>query len=62
MHNAVLGYTMPLIYVLTMKRQEVTQMRVCVREKVVAFAQERNLDINPSLCMMDFKISNMNAV
>ena len=30
--------------------------------KVFAFAQERSLDINPSLCMMDFKVANMNAI
>lgn len=55
LHGVVLGYTMPLIQTLTMKRQEDTG-------KVLAFIQERNVDINTSLCLMNFEIVNMNAI
>ena len=59
-HGVVLDYTMPLIYALTMKRQE--DIYRYVYEKVLAFAQKRNLNINPSLCMVHFEISNMKVI
>ena len=55
-YSVVLAYTMPL----TMKRQEDTYR--CIHEKVLAFAWERNLNINLLLYMMDFKIAHMNVI
>ena len=60
MPGELLGYTTWLIYALTMKRQEETYRYIY--EKVPEFAQERNLDINLSLCVVDFKIANMNVI
>lgn len=50
-HGVALGYTMPLIHAITEK----------TRSHLHIFAQEWN-HINPSLCMLDFEIANMNAV
>lgn len=58
-HSVALGYTMSLLYALTIKSY--ISVRYIYR-KVLAFAGERNLDINPPLCMTDFKTANMNVI
>lgn len=45
-----------------MKKREKTQTYIYIYEKVLAFAHERDLNINPSSCMTDFEIANMNAI
>ena len=63
-HGVVLGYTMSLIYALKMKKQEDAYIHTYIHiyMKVLTFAWKRNLNINLSLCMMDFKVANMNAI
>lgn len=58
----MLGYTVSLIYALTMKKHEDTCIYMYVFLKILAFTWKRNLDINPSLCMIDFEVANVNSI
>ncbi|KHJ40540.1 hypothetical protein D918_09430 [Trichuris suis] len=59
-HGVVLGYPVPLVYALTMRKREQTYRYVY--QRIIDYGEERNWNINPSLCMMDFELANMNAI
>ncbi|KHJ40130.1 hypothetical protein D918_09827 [Trichuris suis] len=59
-HGVVLGYPVPLVYALTTRKREQTYRYVY--QRIIDYAEERNWSINPSLCMMDFELANMNAI
>lgn len=57
MHSVVLGFTCHYCVDNKIERRH----RYTYGEGLV-LAWERNFDINPSLCMIDFKITNMNVI
>ncbi|KFD49637.1 hypothetical protein M514_09469 [Trichuris suis] len=59
-HGLVSGYPVPLVYALTTRKREETYRSIY--KTIIGFAQEKNCSINPSLCMMDFEMANMNAI
>ncbi|KFD59233.1 hypothetical protein M514_28588, partial [Trichuris suis] len=59
-HGVVLGYPVPLVYALTTRKREQTHRYV--HQRIIDYAEERNWSINPSLCMMDVELANMNAI
>ena len=72
--GVVLDYTMPDLCPNNEKARRHIHIYVCMYvyayiyiyvyayEKVLAFALEKDLDINPSLCIMDFQIACMNVI
>ena len=61
-HSIMLGDIVSLIYALTMKKHEETCLYMYVYLKILAFTWKINLDINLSLCMIDFEFANMNSI
>ena len=60
MHGVVFEHVFPLVYVLTIRKDQVTYTEIFAQLK--AQAGQRNLQLQPDIVMTDFKMAAMNAV